>query len=133
MKRKNLFLVAALIWLIPGLIITIKGLKIFLRTFDAISWWMILVVLLTLAFFYVIFAKVVRKYGLRISSLPEPSHIMKTFSPQAWCLLLLMMGLGFLMNRLTFLPEAFKASFYLGLGPMLLLSAGKFFSSFIDK
>lgn len=51
MKRKNLFLVAALIWLTPGLIITIKGLKIFLRTFDAISWWMLLVVLLTLVFF----------------------------------------------------------------------------------
>ena len=86
MNRKHLYVVAAVIWGIPGIIITSKG----------------------------------------IGALPEKVKIWQTFPTRGWILLVFMMGLGIALKHIPGVPSAFTASFYTGLGPMLLLSAGRY-------
>ncbi len=86
MNRKHLYVVAAVIWGIPGIIITSKG----------------------------------------IAALPEKVKIWQTFPTRGWILLVFMMGLGIALKHIPGVPSAFTASFYTGLGPMLLLSAGRY-------
>ncbi len=43
-----------------------------------------------------------------------------------WVLLVFMMSLGIALKHIPGIPSAFTASFYTGLGPMLLLGSGRF-------
>ena len=84
MNRKHLYVAAAVIWGIPGFIITFKGIS---------------------------------AYKMKI---------WQTFPTRGWILLLFMMGLGVALKHIPGVPSSFTASFYTGLGPMLLLSSGRY-------
>lgn len=92
-NREYLYYVASIIWMIPGLILTTKGL---------------------------------------IAYTAIPSHqlwllsIWQVFSAKGWILLLIMVGLGMFVKFLPFVTNHFIATFYTGLGPMLLLSSIRF-------
>lgn len=127
MKRRILYLVAAFIWGVPGLMITTKG----IRSYTAIQrndlWWLLLITACITASFYVMFKAIVKRYSNRIASLPnERVMIWQTFSLRGWSVLCFMMMLGFILRSLPYIPEEFIASFYSGLGPMLLLSSIRF-------
>ncbi len=78
------------------------------------------------AAFYLMFRRIVDRYCDRIAALPENVKIWQTFPTRGWILLVFMMGLGFALKHIPGVPSAFTASFYTGLGPMLLLSAGRY-------
>ncbi len=93
MTRKHLFIVASIIWGIPGIIITTKGIKAYGMQLSENLWWLLLITVSVLAAFF-------------------------------------MMGLGIALKHIPQIPSAFTASFYSGLGPMLLISAFRFASNF---
>lgn len=124
--RELHYLLATLIWGIPGITITIKGIGAYSSVSQSQLWWLLLVTaFIVIAFFY-IFRRVSIRYISRISTLPSKCHLFSTFPPRGWILLFFMMGLGLLIKCIPDVPLQFTASFYSGLGPMLLLNSLRF-------
>ena len=128
MNRKHLYVVAAVIGGIPGIMITLKGIKAYTIQPSENLWWLLLITAFVLASFFLMFRRIVDRYSDRIASLPERVNIWQTFPLRGWILLVLMMSLGIALKHIPGIPSAFTASFYTGLGPMLLFSAGRFMS-----
>ena len=128
MNRKHLYVVAAVIWGIPGIIITSKGIGAYGMQPSDRLWWLLLITAAVLAAFYLMFRRIVDRYCDRIAALPEKVKIWQTFPSRGWVLLIFMMGLGIALKHIPGIPPAFTASFYSGLGPMLILSSVRFMS-----
>lgn len=124
-KREYLYYVASIIWMIPGLILTTKGLLAY-TTILSHQLWLLSITIGIMVFFYIIFTKVVTKYCQHIVSQPNPTLIWQVFSTKGWILLLIMICLGMLIRFLPCVPNHFIAGFYTGLGPMLILSSIRF-------
>lgn len=125
MKRSVLYVVAAIVWGVPGVIITHKGISAYFTLCENDLWWLLLITFCVLVGFYFIFRRVVAKYSAHIASQPERTAIWHTFPLRGWVLIIFMMGLGMAMKILES-PTQFIASFYSALGPMLIWSAVKF-------
>jgi hypothetical protein len=125
-KRKYLFSLAALIWGVPGVIITIKGISAYCIVPTTDLWWLLAITFAGLCAFYFIFRKIVTAYSNRIDALPAKTSLWQTFPIRGWLLILFMMCLGIVLKHSPSIPEQFTASFYSGLGPMLIWSAIKF-------
>lgn len=125
-RRAYSFMIAAVIWGIPGINIAIKGLRTYMLMKPENLWWLMLVTVAVSVFFFFIFRRVVRKYSERIDSLPDRVMIWQIFPPQGWILLVFMMGLGITLKYIPGIPMSFTASFYSGLGPMLIVAALRF-------
>ena len=130
-RRAYSFIIAAAIWGIPGINIAIKGLRTYMLMRPGDLWWLMLVTVAVSVFFFIIFRRVVRKYSERIASLPDRVMIWQIFPPQGWILLLFMMGLGITLKYIPGIPMSFTASFYSGLGPMLVVAALRFVVSMV--
>ncbi len=126
MEKKHLYLVAGLIWGIPGVIISIKGINAYMIQPSENIWWLLLITVGVLSCFFLMFSRIVDKYCKRIASLPDKVRIWQTFPTRGWILLVFMMGLGITLKYIPQIPSEFTASFYTGLGPMLLLSSLRF-------
>ena len=126
MNRKHLYIVASLIWGIPGIIITSKGIFAYTMQPSDDLWWLLLITAAVLTGFFLMFRRIVDRYCDRISSLPDKVTIWQTFPTRGWILIVFMMGLGIVLKHIPAIPSAFTASFYSGLGPMLLLSSFRF-------
>lgn len=70
--------------------------------------------------------RIVDRYCDRIASLPDQVKIWQTVPTRGWILLVFMMSLGIALKYIPEVPPAFTASFYSGLGPMLLVSSVRF-------
>lgn len=79
-----------------------------------------------LASFFMMFRRIVDRYRERIASLPAKVKIWQTFPARGWILIVFMMGLGIALRHIPAIPSAFVASFYSGLGPMLVFSSLRF-------
>lgn len=126
MNRKHLYIVASLIWGIPGIIITSKGIFAYTMQPSDDLWWLLLITAAVLIGFFLMFRRIVDRYCDRISSLPDKVTIWQTFPTRGWILIVFMMGLGIVLKHIPAIPSSFTASFYSGLGPMLLLSSFRF-------
>lgn len=126
MKRRNLYAVAGIIWGIPGITITLKGIKAYMMQPSGNIWWLLLVTISVMTAFFMMFRSIVDRYSRRIASLPENVRIWQTFPLKGWILLAFMMGLGIAFKHIPGVPTAFTASFYSGLGPMLILASLRF-------
>ena len=49
-----------------------------------------------------------------------------TFPLRGWILIICMTSLGLVLKHIPHIPTEFTASFYSGLGPMLIWAAGRF-------
>lgn len=126
MKRKHLYAVAAVIWGIPGITITLKGISAYGKQPSENLWWLLMITAGVISGFFLMFRRIVDRYCNRISSLPDNVRILQTFPARGWILIVFMMGLGIALKHIPGIPSAFTASFYSGLGPMLLLASFRF-------
>lgn len=126
MNRKHLYVAAAVIWGIPGFIITFKGISAYKMQSSDNLWWLLMITAAVLTAFFLMFRRIVDRYFDRIADLPDKVKIWQTFPTRGWILLLFMMGLGIALKHIPGVPSSFIASFYTGLGPMLLLSSGRY-------
>ena len=109
MNRKHLFIVASIIWGIPGVIITVKGISAYVMQPSENLWWLLLITFSVLAAFFMMFRRIVDRYCSRIASLPVKVKISQTFPPRGWILLVFMMGLGIALKHIPQIPSAFTA------------------------
>ena len=128
MEKKHLYFVAGLIWGVPGVIISVKGIDAYRLQPSENLWWLLLITIGVLTGFFMMFRRIVNRYCERIASLPDKVRLLQTFPLRGWILLIFMMSLGIALKYIPGIPSAFTASFYTGLGPMLLLSAIRFIS-----
>ena len=132
-RRAYSYVIAAAIWGIPGINIAIRGVKTYMLMTPDDLWWLMLITLAVSIFFFIIFRSVVRKYSERIATLPDSVMIWEIFPLKGWILLAIMMGLGITLKHIPDVPMSFTASFYSGLGPMLIVSALRFAASVLHK
>jgi len=128
MNKKSLYFIAAVIWGAPGIIITAKGILAYLSMPAGSLWWLLLITVAVLCGFFFMFRRIVDKYSARIAALPEPTGFFQTFPLRGWILIVFMMCLGMAL-KMVGVPAAFTASFYSGLGPMLVYSAFRFIAN----
>lgn len=126
MKRKHLYAVAAAIWGIPAIIIILKGINAYLIQPSENLWWLLLITAAVMTAFFLMFRRIVDRYCNRIAALPDKVKIWQAFPLRGWILIVFMMCLGIVLKHIPAVPTAFTASFYSGLGPMLLLSSARF-------
>lgn len=126
MRRRHLFVLAAIIWGVPGVGITLKGMAAYRIAATGEIWWMLPLTATVCSWFYFLFRRIVNRYTERILSLPQKVNAFMAFPPSGWVLIVFMMGLGITLRYIPDIPYQFTASFYCGLGPMLILSAVKF-------
>ena len=132
-RRAYSYVLAAAIWGIPGINIAVKGVSTYMLMKSDDLWWLLLITVVVSVFFFIIFRRVVRKYSERIASLPNTVMIWQIFPPNGWVMLVFMMGLGITLKYIPALPMSFTASFYSGLGPMLILAALRFLAILIHR
>ena len=132
-RRAYSYVIAAAIWGIPGINIAIKGVKTYMLMNPDDLWWLMLITIAVSIFFFIIFRRVVRKYSERIASLPDRVMIWQIFPPKGWILLAFMMGLGITLKHIPDVQMAFTASFYSGLGPMLIVSSTQYLKAFLSS
>lgn len=125
-KRIFLYFIAAAIWGVPGIILTIKGMSAYMALPVQKLWWLLLITILVLGSFYFMFRSIVDRYSRRISTLPEMVSPLKTFPLRGWILIICMTSLGLVLKHIPHIPTEFTASFYSGLGPMLIWAAVRF-------
>ncbi len=89
-------------------------------------WWLILITALVLAGFFFMFSRIVDRYSARIAALPEKTSFWQTFPLRGWILIVFMSCLGIALKFIPGVPAEFTASFYSGLGPMLIFAACRF-------
>ena len=132
-RRAYSYVIVAAIWGIPGINIAVKGFRTYMLMNPDDLWWLMLITLAVSIFFFIIFRRVVRKYSERIASLPDSVMIWQIFPPKGWILLAIMMGLGITLKHIPDVPMSFTASFYSGLGPMLIVAGLRYVIKPIEK
>ena len=123
MKKRFLYLIAALIWGIPGVMITIKGIRAYTTMPENELWWLALITTSVLTSFIWMFSRIVDKYCKLIAAEPDQTSVWHTFPLRGWILVIGMSCLGIALKFVPFIPVEFTASFYSGLGPALVIAS----------
>lgn len=126
MNKNALYYVAAALWGVPGVIISVKGVKAYMLMPAHSLWWLMLITVFVLVSFFFMFRGAVDKYSALIAAQPQKTSLWHTFPLRGWALIIFMLCLGISLKFIPGLPMEFTASFYSGLGPMLLFAAFRF-------
>lgn len=121
-----MYIIAALLWGVPGIIISVKGVSAYLAMPSSSLWWLFLITAAVLAGFFFIFSRIVDRYSARMAEQPSKTTVFQTFPLRGWILIVCMSCLGIALKYISGVPAEFTASFYSGLGPMLVYSACRF-------
>ena len=78
-NKRFLYLIAAAIWGIPGLIIALKGIRAYSAMPTDELWWLCLITLGVLISFIWMFRRIVNRYCNLIAALPDKTTIGHTF------------------------------------------------------
>lgn len=127
--KKSLLAINAVLWAIPGVIISTKGILAYSTTVAGCNKILYLIAgsLLTLVFFLFIFSKITKKYTDRILRLPdEKNSVFMIMNLKGYIMFAFMITLGIVLKSIHTVPIEFFAFFYCGLGPALLYAAMKF-------
>lgn len=122
MNRRYLYIAAGLIWGIPGVMISLKGIRAYLTMPSGELWWLLLITAGVLAGFFWMFGRIVRRYCALIAREPRQTTLLHTFPLKGWILVICMSCLGMVLKFIPSIPTEFIASFYSGLGPALVWS-----------
>ena len=131
--KRFLYLVAAAIWGVPGLMIALKGIRAYTAMPADELWWLCLITLGVLISFIWMFRRIVNMYCNLIAALPDQTTIGHTFPLRGWVLIMCMSSLGIALKFIPCIPAEFTASFYSGLGPALIFAGFLFVQKYKTK
>lgn len=132
-SKRFLYLVAAAIWGIPGVIIAVKGIRAYTAMPADELWWLCLITAGVLISFIWMFRRIVNRYCNLIAALPDKTTIRHTFPLRGWILIVCMSGLGIALKFIPCIPAEFTASFYSGLGPALVVAGCLFVKKYMTR
>ena len=130
-KKKNLLLLAGLVWTIAGFnilrigVLSYQGYVTFLN--------LILSCAVFTVFWFLVFGKLVRKHTLRILQYQEEMQFfLKFFDIKSFCIMAFMMTFGIGLRVSGLCPDLFIAVFYTGTGTALFLAGASFASNYFQ-
>jgi len=124
--KKHLYTFNAMIWGVPGLMVTTKGVRAYYML-NGGRWWMYIITIVVFFLFSFMFDRIVKKYCDRIAALEgDIRSLFDGLSLKGYILIGFMIGLGITLKLIPGIPAEFFATFYCGLGPALILAAVKF-------
>lgn len=132
-NKHILYLIAAAIWGIPGVIIAVKGIRAYTAMPTDELWWLCLITLGVLISFIWMFQRIVNRYCNLIAALPDKTTIGHTFPCRGWILIVCMSCLGIALKFIPCIPAEFTASFYSGLGPALVVASFLFVKKYMIR
>lgn len=123
MNKRFLYWIAALIWGMPGIMITIKSIRAYTTMPGDELWWLLLITACVITSFIWMFRRIVNRYCALIAAEPDQTSVWHTFPLRGWILVVCMSCLGIALKFVPFIPVEFTASFYSGLGPALVIAS----------
>ena len=132
--RERLLLIAGIVWLLAGAMVSMVGLPLELRLAPGHLILLPLTAVIFVAFDRFVFEPLVRKHTRRIRSHPEPHlPIWRFFNASSWIVMAVMMGGGMALRLSGVVPDWAIAFFYSGLGLALVLAGGRFVRVFATQ
>ncbi len=132
--KNQLMLIAGLVWCAAGSMVTMIGLPL---EFGLAPHELVLIplaVVIFLAFYFMVFSKLVRKHTGRIRANPaDRLPFWNFFNLPSWIVMFVMMGGGMALRFSHVMPDDMIAFFYSGLGIALFLCGVRFLNVFANK
>ena len=126
-KKRNLFLIAGILWLIAGTMVMKVGVPFFINDDKNFLLGLLGAIAIFLIFYIMIFSKYVNKHKNRIlNDKREKMKIWEFFDKSSYILMIFMMSFGMALRFSGLLPNFFFEFFYSGLGLALSLSGISF-------
>lgn len=126
-KKRNLFLIAGILWLIAGTMIMKVGVPFLINDDKNFLLGLLGAIAIFLIFYIMIFSKYVNKHKNRIlNDKREKMKIWEFFDKSSYILMIFMMSFGMALRFSGLLPNFFFEFFYFGLGLALSLSGISF-------
>lgn len=126
-KKRNLFIIAGLLWLFAGIMVMKVGISFLVSDDKMFIFGLLGAIAIFLIFYIIIFSKYVHKHKNRI--LNDKGELMKIwefFDKTSYILMISMMTFGMVLRFSGLLPNFFFEFFYTGLGFALSLSGISF-------
>lgn len=126
-KKRNLFLIAGILWLIAGTMVMKVGVPFLINDDKNFLLGLLGAIAIFLIFYIMIFSKYVNKHKNRIlNDKREKMKIWEFFDKSSYILMIFMMSFGMALRFSGLLPNFFFEFFYSGLGLALSLSGISF-------
>ena len=117
-RKKNLLLLAGMIWSLAGFNILRIGVISYQDYLTAIN--ILISCVIFAVFWFLVFGKLVRKHTGRIIHYEEEMQFfLKFFDGKSFCIMAFMMIFGISIRSFNLAPDVFIAVFYTGLGTAL--------------
>lgn len=134
LPKNHLLLIAGLVWCAAGAMVCIVGVPLELRLAPAHLILLPLAALIFLAFYFLVFSRLVHKHTSRIRARPEDRlPFWHFFNASSWVVMAVMMGGGMTLRFSHLMPDWAIAFFYSGLGVALFLCGLRFVRVFARK
>ncbi len=132
--KNHLMLIAGLVWCVAGAMVSLVGLPLLLGLAPADLLLYPLAFAIFVAFYFLVFSRLVRKHTGRIRSRSEERlPFWHFFNTSSWAVMAVMMGGGMAIRYEHLIPEWMIAFFYSGLGVALFLCGVRFLGIFARK
>ena len=134
LPKNHLMLVAGLVWCAAGALVCTVGLPLEFVLAPSNLILFPLAVIVFLAFYYLVFSRLVRKHTGRIRARTEDRlPFWHFFNASSWFVMAVMMGGGMALRFSHLIPDSMIAFFYSGLGVALFLCGVRFLGVFARK
>jgi hypothetical protein len=134
LPKNQLVLVAGIVWCLAGGMVALVGLPLEIRIAPEQLVLVPLALAIFLAFYVLVFSRLVRKHTSRIRARSEDRlPVWQLFTASSWVVMAVMMGGGMALRLSHLIPDWMIAFFYSGLGVALFLSGIRFLSVFARK
>jgi hypothetical protein len=134
LPKNHLMLVAGIVWCAAGAMVSIVGLPLELRLAPSHLVLLPLAGTIFLAFYFLVFSRLVSKHTSRIRERTEDRlPFWNFFNASSWAVMALMMGGGMALRFSHLMPDWVIAFFYSGLGVALFLCGLRFMRVFARK
>ncbi len=134
LPKNHLILIAGLVWCAAGAMVCVIGLPLEFRLAPENLVLFPLAVVIFLAFYFLVFSRLVRKHTGRIRERTEDRlPFWLFFNASSWAVMAVMMGGGMALRLSHLMPDWMIAFFYSGLGVALFLCGVRFLGVFARK
>jgi hypothetical protein len=134
LPRNHLVLIAGLVWCAAGAMVCLIGLPLELRLAPSNLILLPLAAVIFVAFYVLVFSRLVRKHTSRIRARTEDRlPFWHFFNASSWVVMAVMMGGGVALRLSHLMPDWVIAFFYSGLGVALFLCGLRFVGAFARR
>jgi hypothetical protein len=132
--KNYLVLIAGVVWCLAGAMVSMVGLPLELGLAPSHLVLFPLAVVIFLAFYFLVFSRLVQKHTGRIRARTEDRlPFWHFFNASSWAVMAVMMGGGMALRLSHLMPDWMIAFFYSGLGVALFLCGVRFLGVFARK